>query len=82
MNHTTMATKGLQGRINWSTYKDIYDIYCNGTKLKRIYGRKHAIAVGEQQAGGLFGVCRIDVVNIHTGEIIWSSEERRCNNKN
>ena len=57
----------------WANYQDIFDIYKNGTKIRRVYGKKQAVHIGDRMAGELFGISRIDVVNIFTGEIIWSN---------
>ena len=57
--------------MNWSTYNDVYDLFINGKFIKRIWGRKKSIRLAESQSGGLFGGVDIDLVNIHTGEIIY-----------
>ena len=59
---------------NWSTYQDIYDLYINGTKMKRIWGKSKATKIAESTSGGLFGLRRVELVNIHTGEIILQIE--------
>ena len=57
----------------WSNYKDIYDIYKNGNRMCRVYGKRKAQNQAELMAGNLFDErARIDVVNIFTGEIIYT----------
>lgn len=59
--------------MNWKNYIDVYDLYINGTKVKRFWGRKHALTQAETQAGSLFGERRVELVNIYTGEIIFNT---------
>lgn len=60
-------------KLKWDGYKDVYDLYVNGTKMKRIWGKKHALEVAESQSGALFGAVHVEIVNIHTGEIIFNT---------
>lgn len=63
----------INRRNFWSNYKDIYDIYKNGTKMYRVYGKRKAQKQAEIEAGNIFdGRARVDVVNIFTGEIIYT----------
>lgn len=64
----------IKGKPNWSTYMDVYDLYRNGTKIKRIWGRKAAIEIAEKTSGGLWGQNRIELINIKTGEVIYDIE--------
>lgn len=56
---------------NWNNYTEIYDLYRNGTRIKRIWGRRAALEVAEKAGGGLWGRNRIELVNIKTGEVIY-----------
>lgn len=58
---------------NWSNYQDVYDLYVNGTKMKRIWGKKHALEIAEAQSGALFGAVHVELVNIHTGELVFNT---------
>lgn len=60
-------------RINWSNYPYVYDLFVNSTKVTRIWGEKKALRIAEQQAGNLFGQNHIELINIHTGEIIFNT---------
>lgn len=59
--------------MNWKNYNDVYDMYINGERVQRLWGRKHAIRQAEQQAGGLFGERQVELYNIHTGELIYEN---------
>lgn len=48
---------------------DTFDIYVNGTRMRRIWGIKSAIRAAQQTAGDLFGGRLVEVIDIHTGEI-------------
>lgn len=58
---------------NWATYQEVYDLFLNSKKIKRIWGKKSAIKAAEAISGGLFGFNFIQLVNIHTGEIIYET---------
>lgn len=60
-------------RMNWSNYPYVYDLYINSTKVRRIWGTSKALKIAEQQAGTLFEQRHVELVNIHTGEIIFST---------
>ena len=60
-------------RMNWSTYPYVYDLYVNSTKTIRIWGKSKALRIAEQQAGNLFGQNHVELVDIKTGEIIFST---------
>ena len=60
--------------MNWNNYNDIYDLYINSTKILRLYGKKKAIQRAQIITADLFeGQRHIELVNIHTGEIIYST---------
>lgn len=59
--------------MNWKDYNDVYDMYINGTKVKRFWGKKHALQQAELQAGALFGERHVELANIYTGEIIYNN---------
>lgn len=48
---------------------DTFDIYVNGTRMRRVWGIKSAIKAAQKTAGDLFGTRFVEVVDIHTGEI-------------
>lgn len=57
--------------MNWATYKDVYDLYVNKKLLRRIWGKKKAMKEAETQAASLFGFNDVELVNIHTGELVF-----------
>ncbi len=60
--------------MNWKNYNDVYDLYINSTKVLRLYGRKKAIQKAQIISADLFyGHRHVEVVNIHTGEIIFNT---------
>lgn len=59
--------------MNWKNYNDVYDMYINGSKIQRLWGKKHALHQAELQAGNLFETRRVELVNIHTGEVIFNT---------
>lgn len=59
--------------MNWKNYNDVYDMYINGTRVQRLWGKKHALAQAETQSGALFGARHVELVNIYTGEIIFNN---------
>lgn len=63
--------------MKWSNYRDVYDLYINGRKVKRMWGKKHALEQAEIQSGTLFGVRHVELINVFTGEIIFNNKERR-----
>lgn len=65
--------------MNWSNYTDIYDLYINGKKVRRIWGLKHAIKVAESQSGNLFEEQAVWLVNIHTGLEIYNNKKGGVN---
>ena len=58
---------------NWATYQEVYDLFLNSKKIKRIWGRKKALSQAEAVSGNLFGVNFVQLVNINTGEIIYET---------
>ena len=48
---------------------DTFDIYVNGTRLRRVWGIKSAIKAAQSMAGDLFDIRLVEVVDIITGEI-------------
>lgn len=60
-------------RINWETYPHVYDLYVNSTKVTRIWGKSKALKLAEKQAGQLFEQRHVELININTGEIIYST---------
>lgn len=48
---------------------DTFDIYVNGSKVRRVWGIKSAIRVAQATAGDLFGMRLVEVIDINTGEI-------------
>ena len=58
--------------MNWATYQDVFDLYVNRKCIKRIWGKKKALKLAGSQVGGLFGFNDVELVNIHTGEIVFS----------
>lgn len=59
--------------MNWKEYKEVYDMYINGQRVQRLWGKKHALAQARQQSGGLFGERQVELYNIHTGELIYEN---------
>lgn len=59
--------------MNWKNYTDVYDLYINGSKVQRLWGKKHALEQAETQSGGLFGYRRVELVNIYTGEVVFNN---------
>ena len=57
--------------MNWATYTDVYDLIVNKKVIKRIWSKKKALKMAESQATSLFGFNDVELVNIHTGEIIF-----------
>ena len=51
----------------------VYDLFINGTRIKRIYGNK-AFKIAEKTSGGMFGGRRVELVDIETGEIVLQIE--------
>lgn len=58
--------------MNWSTYTDVFDLYVNKKCIKRIWGKKKALKAAESQAASLFGFNDVELINIHTGELVFS----------
>lgn len=58
---------------NWKNYNDVYDMYINGERVQRLWGKKHAIQQAKQQSGGLFGERQVELYNIYTGELIYEN---------
>lgn len=59
--------------MKWNNYNDVYDLYINGTNVKRLWGKKHALNQAETQSGTLFGERRVELVNVFTGEVIFNN---------
>lgn len=55
--------------MNWKNYQYIYDLYINGKRIQRIWGRKKAMRIAKQQSGCLFEVNHVELYNIVTGEL-------------
>lgn len=60
-------------RMNWANYPYVYDLYINSSKVTRIWGTSKALRLAEKQAGQLFEQRHVELVNIYTGEIIFST---------
>lgn len=59
--------------MNWNNYQDVFDLVVNKQRVKRIWGKKKALKLAESQAGSLFEFNDVELVNIHTGEIVYSN---------
>lgn len=57
--------------MNWATYQDVYDLFVNKKLVKRIWGKKKAMKAAETHAASLFGFNDVELVNIHTGELVF-----------
>lgn len=57
--------------MNWNIYKKSWDIYINGTAVKRVYNEKKAIDLAQKWCGQLFEKRKTEVVDTQTGEIIY-----------
>lgn len=67
-----MATSWKGSQSKFVPKYDTFDIYINGTKCYRKYGIKSAITFAENTCGNLFGERHVEVVNIITGEVVFS----------
>lgn len=57
--------------MNWNNYQDVFDLFVNKQRVKRIWGKKKALKLAESQAASLFGFNDVELVNIHTGELVF-----------
>ena len=57
--------------MNWKDYNESYDIYVNGSCLRRTYSKKKAIDLAQKWCGQMFEQRKVEVVNTISGEVIY-----------
>lgn len=57
--------------MKWTNNLQAWEIYINGTCLKKVYSKKKAIDLAQKWCGQLFEQRKTEVVDTITGEVIY-----------
>lgn len=57
--------------MKWQNYTQAWDIYINGTCLRKTYSKNKAIDLAQKWSGQLFEQRKIEVIDTLTGEVIY-----------
>ena len=57
--------------MNWKNFNESFDIYINGSCVRRTYSRNKAINLDQKWCGQLFEQRKVEVVNTISGEVIY-----------
>ena len=57
--------------MNWKNFNESFDIYINGSCVRRTYSRNKAINLAQKWCGQLFEQRKVEVVNTISGEVIY-----------
>lgn len=52
-------------------YFESWDLYVNGTKIKKVYSKQKAINLANKWCGELFEQRKVEVVDALTGEVVY-----------
>lgn len=61
----------MKAKVLRNNLYQAWDIYINGTCIKRVYSKKKAIDLAQTWCGKLFEQRKTEVVDIITGEVIY-----------
>ena len=69
-----MRTRTRDSRNNrFRPNYDTFDLFIDGKKITRLYGIKTAMAQAKKSGGGLWGRKLVELIDIKTGEIVYST---------
>lgn len=57
--------------MKWTNNLQMWEVYVNGTCLRKIYSKKKAIELANKWCGELFEQRKTEVVDTITGEVIY-----------
>ena len=57
--------------MNWKTNMQAWEVYVNGTCIRKVYSKKKAINIAQIRCGQLFEDRKTEVVDTLTGEVIF-----------
>lgn len=57
--------------MKWTNNLQAWEIYVNGSRIRKVYSRKKAIDLAQKWCGQLFEQRKTEVVDTLTGEVVY-----------